>query len=83
MNVRLTINVGIDELVEQLVQLSHEDFIKLVLAATDEFAAAELDEEIIARLYRGLEGCYDAEHPQPTIDELLEQYPAAEEGTDQ
>lgn len=83
MNVRLTINVGIDELVEQLVQLSHEDFIKLVLAATDEFAAAELDEEIIARLYRGLEGCYDEENPQPTIDELLEMYPAAEEGADE
>lgn len=84
MNLNLTATISLDLLAEQLSQIGHDEFIALVMETLDHIAEAEVDERLIARLYRGLDGCYDPLNPRPTIEEMLDQYPdVKEEGADQ
>lgn len=71
LNVRVHAKVAADDIADQL---SHEQIINLFVEILDYVACAEVDEELIARLWRGLQGCYGDEEP-PTVDDLLAQYP--------
>ena len=71
LNVRVHAKVAADDIADQL---SHEQIINLFVEILDYVACAEVDEELIARLWRGLQGCY-GEDECPTLDELLAQYP--------
>lgn len=74
--IQLTFDFKADDLAEQIVStLPYAEVVKLVMSVLDLAATAELDEELVARIWRGLQGCYDADD-QPTLEELLARYPA-------
>lgn len=76
MEMRLSFGMDTEELAEEMMQLDHATFIKFVMDSLAAFACAELDEELVARIWRNLDGCYDPGDKRPTLASLLKQYPA-------
>lgn len=73
--IQLTFDFRADDLAEQIVStLPYDEVVKLVMSVLDHAATAELDEELVARIWRGLQGCYE-EGDRPTIEDLLARYP--------
>lgn len=79
MEMRLNFGFSTEQLAEEMTQLDHATFIKFVMDALDAFACAELDEELVACIWRGLDGCYDPGERRPTLASLLRQYPEQEQ----
>lgn len=75
MELRLNIGFDAEQLAEEMTQLDHSTFIEFVMKGLDAFQAAEVDEELLVRIWRGLQGCYDPGEKAPTLEELLAQYP--------
>lgn len=64
-----------EDVVNSLVeQLTTEEFFKLVEDVLDRWALADIDEELIARVWNKLKGVYPEEEELPTLDSLAEQY---------
>ena len=55
-------------------QYTVEEFFKLVETALDRWALADIDEELIARIWNKLKGVYMEGEDLPTLDSLVEQY---------
>ena len=55
-------------------QYTVEEFFKLVEAALDWRALADIDEELIARIWNKLKGVYMEGEELPTLDSLVKQY---------
>lgn len=73
--IHLSFDFRADDLAEQIVTtLPYAEVVKLVMSVLDLAATAELDEELVARIWRGLQDCYD-EGDKPTIEDLLARYP--------
>lgn len=75
MDLRLNLKLNAEELAEEMTQLDHAEFIEFVMNSLDAFACAEVDEELLARIWRGLQDCYDPGERPPSLADLLEQYP--------
>lgn len=75
MDLRLNLKFNVDELAEEMAQLDHAEFIQFVMKGLDVFQCLEVDEELIARIWRGLQGSYDEGEKPPTLADLLEKYP--------
>lgn len=64
-----------EDVVHSIVdQYTVEEFFKLVEAALDGWALAEIDEELIARIWNKLKGDYKEDEELPTLDSLVEEY---------
>ena len=71
----ITLMVSAKLTAEQIAfQLNHQQFITLVMEVLEYFACAEVDEELIAKLWRVIQGCYEGGE-RPTLESLLKQYP--------
>ena len=71
LNVRVHAKVAADDIADQL---SHEQIINLFIEILDYVACVEVDEELIIKLWRGIQGCY-GDDERPTLEDLLKQYP--------
>lgn len=64
-----------EDVVHSLVeQLTTEELFKLVEDVLDRWALADIDEELIARIWNKLKGVYMEGEDLPTLDSLVEQY---------
>ena len=71
----ITLMVSAKLTAEQIAyQLNHEQFITLVMQVLEYFACAEVDEELITKLWRVIQGCYEGGE-KPTLEALLQRYP--------
>lgn len=75
MEMRICFGFDTERLAEEMTQLDHATFIEFVMNSLDAFACAEADEELLVRIWRGLQGCYDPGEKAPTLEDLLAQYP--------
>lgn len=75
MEMRLSFGFDTEQLAEEMTQLDHSTFIEFVMNSLEAFQCAEVDEELLVRIWRGLQGCYDPGEQPPTLADLLERYP--------
>lgn len=75
MEMRICFGFDTERLAEEMTQLDHATFIEFVMNSLDAFACAEVDEELLARIWRGIQGCYDEGEQPPKLADLLEKYP--------
>jgi hypothetical protein len=67
--------VSKEDIVDSLVeQLTVQEMFDVVEGLLDGFALAEIDEELIARIWNKLKGVYQEGETLPTLDGLVEQY---------
>lgn len=67
--------VAKEDIVGSLVeQLTVQEMFDVVEGLLDGFALAEVDEELIARIWNKLKGVYQEGETLPTLDSLVEQY---------
>ena len=73
MNFIIPQSVSAKDLAEAITQQDSSQFIELVLEVLDNgFQTLEIDEELIARIWKKIKPCY--EEAPPTLDELVEEY---------
>lgn len=64
-----------EDMVHSMVeQLTAQEFFKVVEDVLDGFCVAEVDEELIARIWNKLKGVYREGENLPTLESLVEQY---------
>jgi hypothetical protein len=73
MNFIIPQTVSAEDLAEAIAQHDPSQFIELVMEVLDNgFQTLEIDEELIARIWRKIRPCYEG--VPPTLDELVEEY---------
>lgn len=64
-----------EDMVHSMIeQLTAQEFFKVVEDVLDGFCVAEVDEELIARIWNKLKGVYTEGENLPTLESLVEQY---------
>lgn len=73
---RMSFDIQKEELAETIANMDHSEIIGLFLEVLSQCAAVELDEELVARIWPTIVGCYDSDEERPTLEDLMQRYPA-------
>jgi len=75
MKITFPIEMSIEEMARNIADLDPPSILELIAHVLDLAAVSELDEELIARTWIGLQGCYEQDE-QPTLEEIVKKYEA-------
>lgn len=72
----LNIEVLAEDMADAIAKLDHAQIIELVLRVLEICAIAELDEELVARIWPTIQQAYSEADGPPSLEEVLQRYPA-------